>query len=204
MQPLEPEKHASEMHQAFTAAAEAWLRRTRNPQADMAAFDAVQRWQEHEDDVQSAANTLADNETPAASTPADDGTPPVLSPAVVRTACLVKIQGQQKSETWVLPNDRPVLIGRSGKSASPVDIDLWPDESVSRRHAVIWFDGKEWRIEDLRSKNGTLLGEYNIRGQRSMRLEPGARLQAGRTILQFTALENADEPSAERREAAVP
>ncbi|HEB88336.1 MAG TPA: FHA domain-containing protein [Deltaproteobacteria bacterium] len=36
------------------------------------------------------------------------------------------------------------------------------DPLVSRRHARVYRDGDLWRIEDLGSRNGTLLGEKKI------------------------------------------
>lgn len=180
------------MHQVYAQSAEAWLLRARNPHADTAVLDAVQRRQERQDDVLPT------------STPGDNGSDAALAPAGAPTVRLVRIQGQQQSDTWLLPHDRPVLIGRSGKNTSALDVDLWPDTGVSRRHAIIWFDGEGWCIEDLRSKNGTLLGDNNIRGQRAIRLEPGTRVQIGRTTLMLIALEHEDEPSAEPGAACVP
>src|SRR5262249_5046914 len=157
--------------QAFTEAAEAWLLRARNPQADAAFLEAVQRRQAHYD------------VSCTASIPPEHGTPMGLSAAVGRAARLMKLQGQQHTTTWLLPPDRPVWVGRSGASMSPLDIDLWPDASVSRRHAILWFNGEGWCIEDLHSKNGTWLGEHNIQGQPAIRFDVGTRLQIGRTVL---------------------
>ena len=84
--------------------------------------------------------------------------------------------------------DRPALVGRSGKRTTSLDVDLWPDTAVSRRHALIWFDGEGWYIEDLRSANGTVLAENNIQGQRAIRLAPGAKIRFGRTVLMLTVL----------------
>ena len=153
MRPLQAQQNASEGHQAFTEVVEDWLLRPRNPHADEAILDAVQRRQERQDDAQRAHTTSADNETHA--------TP---STAVVSAVQLVKLQGEQQGETWLLPSDRPVLVGRSGHKTSSLDVNLWPDMSVSRRHALIWFDGEGWYIEDLQSTNGTVLGDSDIRG----------------------------------------
>jgi pSer/pThr/pTyr-binding forkhead associated (FHA) protein len=78
-----------------------------------------------------------------------------------------------------------------------LDIDLWPDMSVSRRQAMIWFDGEGWCIEDLRSANGTVLGDSNIRGQRAIRLALGTKIQFGRTVLMLTALTSESGESAQ-------
>ena len=177
MRPLESQQKTPEGLQAFTEVAEEWLQRRRNRLADGAVLDAVQRRQERHEGEQRAHTTSDGNDTHA--------TP---SAAVVGAACLVKLQGEQQSETWLLPLNRPALVGRSGKKTSSLDIDLWPDMSVSRRHAMIWFDGEGWCIEDLRSANGTVLGDSNIRGQRAIRLAPGTKIQFGRTVLMLTAL----------------
>jgi pSer/pThr/pTyr-binding forkhead associated (FHA) protein len=81
-------------------------------------------------------------------------------------------------------------VGRSGAKISSLDVDLWPDRAVSRRHALIWYDGQGWYIEDLRSANGTLLENSDIRGQRAMYLAPGCTIQFGRTLLRLTILES--------------
>ena len=177
MRPLQSQQKTSEGHQAFTEAVEDWLLRPRNPHADEAVLEAVQRRQERQDDAQRADTTSADNETHTTPSTTD-----------VSAAQLVKLQGEQPCETWLLPPDRPVLVGRSGKKTSSLDVDLWPDMSVSRRHALIWFNGEGWCIEDLRSTNGTVLGDSNIRGQRAIHLAPGSKIRFGRTVLMFTAL----------------
>ena len=192
MRPLQAQQNASEGHQAFTEVVEDWLLRPRNPHADEVILDAVQRRQERQDDAQRAHTTSADNETHA--------TP---STAVVSAAQLVKLQGEQQRETWLLPPDRPAIVGRSGKKTSSLDVDLWPDMSVSRRHAMIWFDGEGWCIEDLRSANGTVLGDNNIRGQHAIHLAPGTQIQFGRTVLMLTTLAPESGESAHTR-AGVP
>jgi hypothetical protein len=186
MEPLQPQQQISDMQRAFADAAEGWLLRPRNPHADAAVLDAIQRRQEHQDDIQRSHTIPLDHRLHAAP-----------SPASVWAARLVKLQGQQKHGEWLVPRDRPVLIGRSGQSTSSLDVDLWPDASVARRHALIWFDGEGWRIEDWGSTNGTLLGGSNIRGQRARRLALGIKMRLGRTMLMLMALEKAGELTAE-------
>lgn len=179
MRPLPSQHKTPEELQVFLEAAENWLQRPRNPQADETLLDAVQRRQERHGD------------TPRAHTPAaGNGTPVTPSAAIVGAACLVKLQGEQRREAWLLPRDRPALVGRSGAKISSLDVDLWPDRAVSRRHALIWYDGQGWYIEDLRSANGTLLENSDIRGQRAMYLAPGCTIQFGRTLLRLTILES--------------
>jgi len=185
MEPLQPQQQTSDMQRAFADAAEGWLLRPRNPHADAAVLDAMQRRQEHQDDIQ-RSHTI----------PLDHGLHAAPSPAVVWAARLVNLQGQQKHGEWLVPRDRPILIGCSWKITSSLDVDLWPDVGVARRHARIWFDGEGWRIEDLGSISGILLGDSNIRGQRAIRLALGIKMRLGRTILMLMALEKEGELSA--------
>ena len=178
MRPLASQQKTLEELQVFIEAAEGWLQRPRNPQANEALLDAVQRRQQRHGDTPCAHTPSVGNSTPAAS-----------SAAVVGAVCLVKLRGEQPRQTWLLPRDRPALVGRSGKKTSSLDVDLWPDTAVSRRHALIWCDGKEWYIEDLRSANGTLLDNSDIRGQRAMHLAPGTTIQFGGTLLKLTVRE---------------
>ena len=179
MRSLESQQKTPEDLHAFTEVAEEWLRRPRNPQADEAVLDAVQRRQERHAGAQRAHTMSTGN-----------GTHATPSAAGVGAARLVKLQGEQQRETWLLPLDRPALVGRSGKKTSSLDVDLWPDTTVSRRHALIWFDGEGWCIEDLRSTNGTSLDDSDIRGQRAMHVAPGTTIRFGHTLLRLTALES--------------
>src|SRR5215831_4526392 len=113
MRLLQSQQNTSEGHHAFTEAVEDWLRRPRNPHAEEAVLDAVQRRQEPQDDAQRAHTTTADDETR-----------PTPSAEIVSAAQLVKLQGEQQCEMWLLPLDRPILVGRSGKTTSSLDVDL--------------------------------------------------------------------------------
>jgi hypothetical protein len=186
MRPLESQQKTPEVLQAFTEAAEEWLQRRRNRRADGAILDAVQRRQERHKSEQRTHTTAAGN-----------GIHATPSAAIVGAARLVKLQGEQQSASWLLPLDHPAVVGRSGTKTSSLDIDLWPDTAVSRRHALIWFDGEGWCIEDLRSSNGTLLDDHDIRGQRAVHLAPGSTIRFGCTLLQLTALESASRNNAQ-------
>ncbi len=52
-----------------------------------------------------------------------------------------------------------VVVGRS----SSADLSV-PDPSMSRRHARLRLDGGAWRVEDLESRNGTMLNGSKIVG----------------------------------------
>lgn len=55
------------------------------------------------------------------------------------------------------PEEEDVIVGRS----SDAEIAI-PDRSMSRRHARLFLKGGEWLVEDLGSRNGTLLNGRRI------------------------------------------
>lgn len=80
-----------------------------------------------------------------------------------------------------------VTIGRP-KTGLAVDLDLSPDERVSRPHArVLSADGGYW-IEDLGSLSGTRVDGAEIKGRGRQPLQPGAAVQIGETTLRVLAL----------------
>ncbi len=86
------------------------------------------------------------------------------------------------------------LVGRRDPMSNifpEVDLSRYdPQTKISRRHARIWRDGKEYLVEDLGSSNGTLL---LTRASDTLRLAPhsphplanGDRIRIGDTTLQF-------------------
>ncbi len=66
------------------------------------------------------------------------------------------------------------------------DADVYLDSpSVSRRHAVIRITGHDATIEDLGSRNGTVVGERRIKAST---LENGDAIRAGTVVLTFHAM----------------
>lgn len=55
---------------------------------------------------------------------------------------------------------KSLLLGRvsSSRNTNP-EVDLSSDPGVSRRHAQLTTDGQRWFVEDLKSSNGTFVGE---------------------------------------------
>lgn len=49
-----------------------------------------------------------------------------------------------------------VSIGRT----APCELVLADDPDMSRRHARIVWNGSSWTLEDMRSSNGTFIGEF--------------------------------------------
>jgi diguanylate cyclase (GGDEF)-like protein len=78
----------------------------------------------------------------------------------------------------------PFTIGRSSKN------DLFLDqESVSRHHARISFDGAQYWVQDQGSTNGTFVNDEVVREQR---LGDGDQIRIGRSILKFMTGENVE------------
>jgi pSer/pThr/pTyr-binding forkhead associated (FHA) protein len=60
----------------------------------------------------------------------------------------------------------------------------FPDDAgLSRQHMVLERDGDDWTVQDLGSKNGTLVN--NIRCARNCKLKPGDRITAGHLAIVF-------------------
>jgi hypothetical protein len=75
------------------------------------------------------------------------------------------------------------FIGRSPS----VEVSL-ADETVSVVHARLWKEGGRWLLEDLDSRNGTLLNEIPL-SKKSV-LCAGDRIRIGRILLEFRAEES--------------
>ncbi|MEE4273242.1 MAG: SpoIIE family protein phosphatase [Thermoanaerobaculales bacterium] len=80
----------------------------------------------------------------------------------------------------VEPESDVVIIGRSSGAGIVVS-----DRSMSRRHAKLVRDGDGWLIEDLGSRNGTLLDGRRING--ATPIAPGSTLKIGSTTINIGA-----------------
>jgi serine phosphatase RsbU (regulator of sigma subunit)/pSer/pThr/pTyr-binding forkhead associated (FHA) protein len=72
-----------------------------------------------------------------------------------------------------------IIIGRSSDAGLAV-----PDRSMSRRHARLYSEGGEWFVEDLGSRNGTLLNGRRITEPSAVGV--GTTLRIGSTTLNVT------------------
>ena len=73
---------------------------------------------------------------------------------------------------YVFDTDTEITIGREiGNTIAPI-ID-----SISRRHARIFFEGCSWKVEDLGSTNGSLINGQKITGK--VALKHGDALRFG-------------------------
>ncbi len=80
-----------------------------------------------------------------------------------------------------------IIIGRSTPE-QPVDLDLSPDNTVSRRHARLTYENRAYRLEDLDSKYGTLVNGRKITEKTPLR--PGDKISMGQTTLEVSVIES--------------
>jgi hypothetical protein len=90
---------------------------------------------------------------------------------------LVVTEGQMTGTS--LPLGRQgVLIGRGPECTLVLD-----DEFASSRHARIFPRAEGWFVEDLGSRNGTMVGTVKITG--AVPVESGSTIRIGRTTLEL-------------------
>ncbi len=76
------------------------------------------------------------------------------------------------------------ILGRD-----PRDHITIPDKYVSRRHARIFYKSGKWYIEDLGSRNGTLLNDEQIQGKGPVEVPREAEIVVGLTVVKAEVLE---------------
>ncbi|HEX8339598.1 MAG TPA: ATPase, T2SS/T4P/T4SS family [Tepidisphaeraceae bacterium] len=74
--------------------------------------------------------------------------------------------------------DKPISIGRQADNALPLD-----DEKLSRRHAVVERKGAQYFVRDLGSRNGTVVNNAMLDGEKE--LEHGDVIRLGGSALRF-------------------
>jgi diguanylate cyclase (GGDEF)-like protein len=91
--------------------------------------------------------------------------------------CLIVIYGPDMGRR-VQVGTEPVNIGRAAQCSVQID-----QESVSRNHCEIRFNGSDFLVHDLGSTNGTYVNDDIVTHEG--RLRHGDQLKVGRTILKF-------------------
>jgi two-component system, cell cycle response regulator len=99
-----------------------------------------------------------------------------LSKRDTRDACLVVIYGDDLGRRVPLGNE-PCIVGRSSKCDVQID-----QESVSRNHCRVSYNGKQYAIRDLGSTNGTYVNDELVD---EVNLRDGDQIKVGRTIMKF-------------------
>ena len=112
-------------------------------------------------------------------------------------AYLVIRDGQKWSDVFRLVPGRTVTIGRADTNKIVVR-----EDKASRLHAEIFFTDENWMVRDLGSRNGTLVGDEPLQGDR--RLEPGDVVHIASTELRFVDnLSNAYDAKGNKKNAAI-
>ncbi|HXP84457.1 MAG TPA: SpoIIE family protein phosphatase [Bryobacteraceae bacterium] len=102
-----------------------------------------------------------------------------MTPAVQRTPKDLVIRDLDgKTVTYPLTKDR-IVLGRSGA----VELCYPDDIGLSRQHLAIFKIGDVWQVEDLGSKNGTVVNGRRI--ERPVSFAPGDRISAGHLTIEF-------------------
>ena len=81
-------------------------------------------------------------------------------------------------KTVPLRGDR-LTVGRS----SATELCFPDDAGLSRQHLILERDGEDWSVQDLGSKNGTLVNNIPLRAK--LRLKPGDRITAGHLAIVY-------------------
>jgi diguanylate cyclase (GGDEF)-like protein len=91
--------------------------------------------------------------------------------------CLIVIYGPEMGRR-VRVGTEPLTIGRSAQCEVQID-----QESISRAHCQIRFNGDDFLVRDMGSTNGTYVNDDIVEAEG--RLRHGDQLKVGRTILKF-------------------
>jgi len=91
-------------------------------------------------------------------------------------SCLVVIYGNDLGRRIGL-EQKATTVGRSSKADLFID-----DDSISRKHCELTWDGKRHRVRDLESTNGTYVNDELVD---SAELRHGDQIKIGRTIMKF-------------------
>ena len=91
----------------------------------------------------------------AGAAPGIAGGAPVAEPSAPASSCM--LIDRQSGRTYTLTGPA-VTIGRE-RTAGGVVLH---DPNISRRHAELTYDGRDWRIRDLNSTNGTLVNDVDV------------------------------------------
>ena len=111
--------------------------------------------------------------------------------------CLLDENGAT-AQRWEI-GDQPVAVGRD----ETADLTI-PDNTLSRRHFLIWREGNRFLIKDLNSQNGTWVDGQRAQGTD---LRHNVCIVAGRTVFMFSEHRlfagAADSPLAAPHDTAV-
>jgi pSer/pThr/pTyr-binding forkhead associated (FHA) protein len=81
------------------------------------------------------------------------------------------------AQRWEI-GDQPMAVGRDQTAEVAI-----PDNTLSRRHFLIWREGERFLIKDLDSQNGTWVDGQRAEG---IELRHNVCIVAGRTVFMFS------------------
>jgi Nif-specific regulatory protein len=93
-------------------------------------------------------------------------------------AYLIIREGAKWTDVYRLAPGQVVTIGRA-----PTNQIVIKDERASREHAEIFLAGDHWTVRDLDSRNGTFVGQDQVRGD--LPLRPGNIIRIGQAQMAF-------------------
>ena len=93
-------------------------------------------------------------------------------------AYLVIREGSKWSDVFRLVPGQSVTVGRA-----PTNQIVVSDDRCSRNHFEVFMSEGQWTLRDLESRNGTMVGDQFVRGDRL--LKPGDVIRIGHTQLIF-------------------
>jgi len=100
-------------------------------------------------------------------------------------ARLLIFTGKLKGKALALPPEGKVVLGRSQQAHITI-----PDGNLSRAHCAVSAAGKGYKVEDLKSTNGTFVNGKQIE---QALLKDGARIVIGETEMEFRVQERLDD-----------
>lgn len=111
--------------------------------------------------------------------PAKAAAPAILGkPAKVRALDIVDESGA--GHRYEITGLEEITLGRSQDATIYIQ-----DGFASSRHAVLFKKGSEWFVEDLSSRNGTFVDDYQI--DQPEKVGPGSVIRIGRTFVKLVA-----------------
>lgn len=100
-------------------------------------------------------------------------------------------RGPDRGKELLLRAGQQVIAGRDAAASFPLS-----DAMCSRRHFAVGEMKGNWLIKDMGSVNGTLLNGKPLDAEKAQKLELGASIQAGDSLISFlpTAHDGTDDP----------
>jgi hypothetical protein len=109
-----------------------------------------------------------------------------MTPELLSDPSLLIIRNKQKTLAKSLSHDKSIWIGCGDISTGwHPDIDLSPDEKVSKKHAQIFFKNDYWYLKNCQSQHGTLVSGHDIQKDETIQLDSGVPIKIGDNFLIF-------------------